>query len=253
MKIIDVYKAKSLIETFGTIKAAKELNISPGTLIKKMRDTKTSYVCKTHLPKFDFNYFEKIDTEDKAYWLGFMFADGFVSIINNIRYSVSIELQNKDKVHLEKFKKSLKSKKSLYYTTSKNTWKIMLFSKKMLNDLIGHGCTERKSLTLEWPKTVPNQLIKHFIRGYFDGDGCLITKKSRIDFTGTKVFLDKISFHFTNIGINYKNPYIGNNGVTSRLVYGSENDILNILDYLYKDATIYLDRKFNLYKKLGKV
>lgn len=114
---------------------------------------------------FNENYFEKIDTEEKAYWLGFIAADGYVHYDD---YYLSIDLAWVDKVHILKFIECVR------YTgatrNKKNTFGVCLYSKKMVLDLIKAGIHTKKSFTVK-PWVGPQKLMPHYWRGVFDGDG----------------------------------------------------------------------------------
>ena len=97
---------------------------------------------------------------------------------------------------------------------------------------------------------IKEDLINHFIRGYFDGDGCLCyTEKTlEVSMIGTYEFLEVVC---DIINIDKKRIYdLNKNKRTSRLVLSSKKDIENFLNYIYKDANIYLDRKYEKYKNL---
>jgi len=158
------------------------------------------------------DFFEIINTEEKAYWLGFMYADGY--ILNKRKhsgYSVGITLTASDISHIEKFKNSLKSTANIstYETkgdfNSKPYCRILIASNKLSNDLIKQGCVTKKSNVLLFPKEnqVPQYLIHHFVRGYIDGDGsisyyCKPNNKINIGLglVGTKELIDGIKSFF---------------------------------------------------------
>lgn len=195
--------------------------------------------------KYNLNrsFFNKIDTEEKAYWLGFLYADGY---IHQSRGEIKIQLANKDIELLEKFNKSLSSNYPiLYYKANAEILypRILITCKELVNDLIKLGCTQAKSHTLNFPtnKQVPKHLIHHFIRGYFDGDGGF--SKSSINFTGRELFLNTIhekmnckSYIYFRIRHPERKNDIGSSTYTG-------TDIKLIYNYLYSNATIYLERK----------
>lgn len=126
------------------------------------------------------DYFEKIDSEDKAYFLGLIYADGCV-----FRNCLKISLQEEDGYILGVLKDKLNyggaiSKVNPKIETShKPQSSLQIGSKKLVSDLNKLGCIARKSLVLEFPtnKQVPRHLIFHFIRGCFDGDGWVFEEK----------------------------------------------------------------------------
>ena len=129
---------------------------------------------------YNENYFKKIDTNEKAYWLGFLYADGCITRFyrNDKLKSMSLELtlQDDDCDHLIKFKEALESNVPIQHRIISNKYKsdrIVINCTSMCRDLIKLGCTPTKSLTLEFPSSdiVPDEYLIDFIRGYFDGDG----------------------------------------------------------------------------------
>lgn len=215
------------------------------------------------------NYFEIIDTEEKAYWLGFIYADGCIMKTKN---SYRISLTQTDKNVLDSFSKSISSSYPIraYISntgfTKKNGEKsryyiIVLNSNKLAIDLINKGCTTKKSLKLKFPteEQVPKHLIHHFIRGYFDGDGCVsITRSTRhyneyssisyyliINISGTKEFLEGIkdNFNFLEKDSNVIHKELRTNTNCYNLKLTSSKRSLLFYDYIYKDSNLYMKRK----------
>ena len=212
------------------------------------------------------DYFEKIDTEWKAYWLGFLYADGTNRIHKNkkknkMEYVVKIGLSSVDINHLYKFKKSLqsdspiKTRKILLDNKNFECCDISICNQKICESLNDLGCTPNKSLTLKFPteKQVPKYLLKHFIRGYFDGDGCVhinkLNKSTVINFVGTKDFLEGIRKVFNeelkipNLTICQKNGQ-----KAYQLSYSGIEEFEKIFEYLYRNSNICLDRKLDKFK-----
>jgi len=125
------------------------------------------------------NYFDVIDTEEKAYFLGLLYADG-CNLFDKNNNVTTISLQEKDVKILERFNYEIKSDRPLEFMyknndNHQNQYRLTMCSEQISTNLSLLGCTPRKSLTLKFPteEQVPNHLIQHFIRGYFDGDGCI--------------------------------------------------------------------------------
>lgn len=242
---------------------ADELGVSPQFILKILNENNI-YIrtLKEQQLKYKANedYFEKIDTEEKAYWLGFIYADG--SISNGTKQnsdSLCIVLHEKDFKHLEKFKKAIgftgevKHYKCYNNPYSKNPsfCRIKITSNKLVKDLIDKGCLRNKSKILKYPSNniVPKHLENHFIRGLIDGDGSIIITKDN-------------DFHFCLIGtyeickgvlkfLNKENLTISNksNNCYQITISGNKQSI-KLLNMIYKDATIYLDRKYEKYLKM---
>lgn len=216
------------------------------------------------LIEFNRDFFRKIDTEEKAYWLGFLYADGSVSLRNK-GGTLEVGLAKIDENHLYKFCDSLGKEQKVATKIVKlgekefESVRLHLCSYEMVTDLINLGCTQNKSLTLEFPSEdkVPNSLIRHFIRGYIEGDGCIGLYYGRIHFSviGTKDFLNGMINTFNenlnDIGVLnlHKQDKRFKNDVTTS-ISKSGDYALKILNYLYEDCTIYLDRKYEKYLEI---
>lgn len=186
------------------------------------------------------NYFDVINTEDRAYWLGFLYADGYVYEAGSI---LEIGLGVKDRHHIEKFlscidcNSPIKERESTIDGKTFISSRVQVCDKTLVNNLSEHGCYQAKSLTLEFPNTVPNDLIHHFIRGYFDGDGSIHGECS-FSIVGTENLLDKCVDHM-NLHHNKKQKC----GKAYEIRYHGRRLCKTIYNYLYKDATVYLERK----------
>jgi hypothetical protein len=193
-------------------------------------------------------YFSKIDNSTKAYWLGFIFADEYLR-----EYQLSIGLSSKDRSHLESFRDSIESTSKItdkiitkvYKGVKKHyeTSSLDLYSIQLYNDLLSYGLHTKKSLTLKPPINLQDEFISHFIRGYFDGDGCISNYKSykKIKILGTKEFLDWINICFYKNGVSYRRIDKQTNKIF-RLQYNTK-DCYKIYDYFYNKSEIHLERK----------
>ena len=209
---------------------------------------------------FDFNYFKIVDAPDKAYFLGFMYADGNVYPKNGL---VQISLEKGDEYILNKFKECIKLSDTLKVikatgetrggiTSKKDLSLFRISSKELCLQLINLGCIPAKSLILKFPteEQVPKEFHSHFIRGVFDGDGCVSLPKNgqcMFSIIGTKDLVNCIQeVLIKECGVNKtiisKSNDSGNNTYT--LCYCGANNLKRIKDYLYKDCEdLYLTRK----------
>ena len=243
-------------------KIQKEFNVN----YKYMREEIKNSGIKlrgNHKYTFDENFFEIINTEEKAYWLGFLYADGGVYTDGYKIHSITIKLSIKDKEHLIKFRNSLNSNHNIKEQTRlskfpNGTEKILtscilrITSIKMFNDLLKCGCIPNKSLILKFPsnKILPCYLLNHFIRGYFDGDGSISISNRNKQFTmlGTQNFLEwvrrilikKCNLSNTSAAVCKKNKIY-------YLHYGGNIQINRIKYFLYKNASVWMDRKKNIF------
>lgn len=236
------------------------LNRSPsaiGLKASRMGLKKYPYYCNYH-------YFDTIDTEEKAYWLGFILADGNVYKSEKTNSGcINIELQYGDINHLRKFNKSLDGNynitdrwRSCSLSNSdkmNHSCQIRIFSIIMYNSLEKFGLTGNKTYTVSFPK-IPEELYRHLLRGYFDADGRFGLSNSRLwvsFITASKNLNDDIIKYIRSKDIciheyNYLNEY-GNIMYVPEIT--SNDDKMKFLDFIYKDASIYLDRKYKKYLK----
>jgi hypothetical protein len=202
---------------------------------------------------FNDDYFETIDTEDKAYFLGLLFADGNVYSARN---RVQITLANEDAYILQAFADCIGYTGKMYIDREKYS-KLILPSKKMCADLTRLGCTPNKSLTLQFPTELPNELMHHFIRGYFDGDGHISRDKKlvnayyHINMTSTEEFIVVLKNILTKNNIDTGNSYkrYKNKEVSAHTVYVKNKSAKNFIDYIYSNATLFLTRKYKIYER----
>ena len=192
--------------------------------------------------------FEKIDTEEKAYWLGFLYADGSVGSKED---KLELGLAEKDLKHIEKFKTFMNINNKISYREKTKSYRMSFRSAKCKQDLINKGCVPKKSLILNFPNEnqVPKYLIRHFIRGYFDGDGWFTNTEKcfQLGIIGTENFINGFLDSIENIDKKNKIFDVHREDGAKRYVFGAYNDVLNFLNWIYKDSNIYLDRKYASY------
>lgn len=215
-------------------------------------------------PKYTVNedVFNNIDNEYKAYFLGLLYADGY----NNETYnSVSLYLQESDKHIIDSFKSFLESDYPIHtqkqhgYGT-KNLCGIRLTNKQISKRLAQLGCFARKSLTKRFPTEdqVPKYLLKHFIRGYYDGNGgCTLYKTGKriqayMNITSSEYFCEELGkFFIENLNINSQTrsrfPLWS---LSKTIIISGLQQTFRLLDWLYKDSTIYLERKYQKFLKI---
>lgn len=199
-----------------------------------------------HSRKYAINqyYFDIIDTEEKAYFLGFLYADG-CNHKNNTK--VSMFLKEEDKNILIKLNNLLQPSKPLTYRKREigtPQWGIQISNKRISDKLSELGCIPNKTFNLNFPNEnqIPNNLIIHFIRGYFDGDGWL--GKKDISITSCITFCSQLSM-FLYKTYNIETKYKIKNKVIE--LYFSRKDVKLFLNLLYKNSNIYLERKYQRY------
>ena len=220
-------------------------------LLKLNNIKKKSKVVKYN---FDEDYFESIDTEDKAYFLGFIVADGSVSSISNV-----IQITQKEPDILYEFKKYINSDGCIFTSKKRNISSFSVSSAKTKNDLEKLGIHSNKTMVVKYP-TISDNLQNHFMRGVFDGDGCITLRTDKRDnqqrgqvnicsgsYDFIKEYYDKLVKYCNLSG---KNKIRCPKETYYVVDWGSLSDVENIYDFLYKDASVFLKRKKETFDKV---
>lgn len=238
-----------------TYKEMSKLELFTGLTDKQIR-TKAATMGLRKQRQFNKQYFKSINDSNKAYWLGFIYADGYITHSNEL----GIELQYSDKEHLEKLNELIggvhkvtrrkRSQKFNGYEYVSDLASLRIFSVDIVSDLLNNGIDFNKTKSSLFPK-VDEKLFFQFLRGFMDGDGCIhINKKNRVvvSFTNSNVeFLNYISDEvYRQIGVRghiYKEKEL-----KYRLQYLKKSDTKKLLDKIYEDKLCCkLDRKYDKY------
>lgn len=255
----DLEKSIALYQTgLSTLKVRDITGITISRLASHLKKRGLTRSNKLNSRKYYVNhdFFEKIDTDRKAYWLGLLYADGYVSNRKTQR-CVGLSLHESDKHLVEQLRDDLQSNYPVKTYTADTEYgptvysRLIMTSDKMFNDLVAHGMTEHKSLTLTFPN-ISDDLRHHFIRGYFDGDGSFSKSHDgyAVKICGTQEFLQTVnaSFGFSERLLSKRHNTDTN---TYALEICGRLQVIAIGDYMYKDSTIHLDRKHQRYLSLS--
>lgn len=217
---------------------------------------------------FNKDFFKNWSCE-MAYVLGLVYADGAIEDVRKSSRTCYLTISSNDKSLLEQVKKALSSEHNIYsrkprivkFTSGKSylckeSFNIIIGNKSVFDDLINLGLTPRKSLCMKFPE-IPPEYFCYFLRGYFDGDGCVMIKTPKNQFakgviivftSGCKIFLETLSEKLHScLDIKLKSVY--NNGGSFNLVYRKGSG-LRILSFMYNnlEKAPFLDRKYAIYK-----
>lgn len=215
---------------------------------------------------YNESFFDVIDTEQKSYWLGFLYADAWISDYG--QYTCQLSLNTKDRKHVEKFQNIICPEKPIIDSEIKKTNRIYYSSsykfsnKHIVTQLINKGCVPNKSLILEFPNRdiLPDNLVRHFIRGYVDGDGTIASYPKGKSFSlyfgvvGTLNFLSAMQDIFDREIESYTKVKLQQRAKTKALALqkAGKASTFDIMKFLYNDATVYLDRKYNKFLEIKK-
>lgn len=227
--------------------------------------------CGCLLKRYDLdeNYFDNIDTQEKAYILGMFSAD---AAITYKPYNVKLELKSDDEDILQKIKNAMNYNFDIKHYKNKcrtenynyicNTSRLNITNKNIVLKLADYGIVPRKSNILNFDfNKIPKEYHSHYLRGLWDGDGTISFNTSRktpqptMNLTSSTIMIENIVMLLNkNFTIN---PYLynrrENNVNNTTMIVGKQQDIKNLLDFLYKGATIYLDRKYEKYIECKKL
>lgn len=209
----------------------------------------------------DENYFDVIDTPNKAYILGFLYADGAnTSNYDRPRYCVSICLKQDDYKILEAIRDEIGYSEApikLKQYGKTPTAKLDICNKHIVLRLHELGIIPNKTFTIKFPEWLSQNLYSHFIRGYFDGDGCLThgtirrgKTQAAISIAGTSDFcysLSDIIEHECGVTAHVNNTGGNCNPLIKVLTAHGNIKCKKILDYIYRDADLKLERKYQKY------
>jgi hypothetical protein len=250
-KIIKFYYENKYMD-FNDIRTL--FNLSKRTLPKILKEANINTKLKNRYVIKNENYFHNIDIEFKAYILGFIYADGFVGVNNDFCIGLSDKYDDNLKI-LKRLKNELQTDLKIKHSISKDGYGSYIFkfsNKKIVSDLKLHGVFTCKSLTMEDLPILEQNLMHHFIRGYFDGDGTICTYYDNYDnrqryvmeILGTPIFLNKMHSHICNSCNIYKTK-LKNNRVNNlaSICHKGIKQLIKIREYLYNDATIFITYK----------
>ncbi len=205
------------------------------------------------------DYFASINSEEKAYWLGFISADGCIGDYDPYgigQLKLVVTLNDKDFSHLFKLQKALNSSHTLTPVKT-NLHELSIVSHQLCTDLINLGVTPRKSLTLQACRNLPSELYRHYYRGLVDGDGWLCRTTLHhypdIGLCGSKDIVT--SFNNWIVETLSITPVIVRELPEAMATFSIEysgRKAIQIIRLLYKESSIYLDRKHNLAKEMMK-
>lgn len=257
------------LKGISSTKIGVEFGIHHKTISKILNERNIKINQSSSVRKYNINenYFDLIDTDNKAYILGLLYADGYNS---ESKKMIRLQLQERDKEILEKIKNELNYNGPLKYIkredkiasngyTSKNMYCLEIYNAHISKALSNLGLVQNKSLILKFPYHLSDLFYSHFIRGYFDGDGSFCHRynekygfRDLISFTSTQDFCERIK----EIINQYSKAKGGgiydaacHNGKTKVLSFSGANQCRYILDWFYQNADLYINRKYNLYLK----
>ena len=224
---------------------------------------------------FNTEYFNNINTADKAYWLGFIWSDGYIAKRDrgkHFEYNLKIALKESDYHHLEKFVKNINGNYPIHFydstgfknqETKSRECRIFITNKKVVSYLYEDlGIIPRRTNPNKLIEIIPENLHKYFILGVFDADGSFSAyqkdtygEKLNVAFGGSIQLLNFIQRHLIEKEIikdscrKLTQRHENKDGDWKTLSFSGKVQGMKILNYLY-NSPIYLDRKYQKYLDL---
>lgn len=258
-EICDFYLSRPMsLKTVG-----EHFNLSNPTISKILKDIPKYPKARINNPNLNERFFESIDSEEKAYFLGLLISDGNVykeDSTANRQSSISITLDLEDEYMLNEFKQVLNSNTSIS-KDGRGCGQIAVRSNLMAQDLSKYGVVPRKSFHTYLPKEIPDNLMNHLIRGIFDGDGNITAKLSKnnkylhsFGFCGTHELMQNISDYITPILSLKQKPsvYDYKDKNLSEIKICNKDDMYKFGEWLYQNGNIFLIRKKETYLEFKK-
>lgn len=216
------------------------INSSTFNYILSLNDiTKRNLEVSHRVYTMNYSYFKTIDTHAKAYWLGWLYSDGYIRKSSN---TVQLSLQNRDIEVLLAFRVALSATHPIKYNTQNSKY-FRVRAKEMVDDLYKLGCYQAKSLTLTFPtrEQVSEEFLNSFMLGHFDGDGSI--SGNHFSVIGARKFIESYQQELmSHCQLNQtKLTHTPNNIAT--LHYGGRVQVRRIAAFLLKDYKFSLKRK----------
>lgn len=251
------YILNSYKEGKGTNALSLEFKVTQKVIKRILEENGIEIRFPTKLKKVNENFFDNIDSEAKAYFLGWMFADGCVMDRSYRTRRMIISIQEGDIGALEEFKKQLEFEGKIEIKRRLNRpahhkaqASITISSDKLCLDLMKWGCVPRKSLILEWPKNLPEEFERAMLLGIFDGDGSVHSSFNKttgmesfqFDIYGSKSICGNANRIIAKV-LNSPETKLLQRGNIWMFTRSGNQNIRKIYEWLYKDANFFLHRK----------
>ena len=251
----EIEKVKQIINNHGSIREASRIIGRDQTIIKRIiQDNNLIYDYRPYNKNLKHDFFDIIDSQEKAWLLGFLFTDGSVRKVGN-SYQIRLSIQLKDEEIINKIKNWLNIDGKTHYDKRENKecCGIEFASKNIFDKIKKYGIIPNKTYETKqlYIEKIPLKYQKAYVRGLFDGDGGLSftgVNDVAVDFTShyyqiVEQFQSYIDEHISKEQHNK----ITTNSSKSRCVWRGRLQVLKILDWLYEDATVFLKRKYDKY------
>lgn len=263
LSLISENEKENIIEEYlndiSAIKLSKKYNIKESAIrllfiYKKIKKTNNNWRQKNRKYIFDQNIFEECNTSEKAYWIGYLMADGTITKSGIKISSSDVEIHDKflNFIGNSNIPRSKSHNSNTCYNTN-------ICSKKIIKDCEKYGLINNKTFRT-CIKNISSKYLSHFIRGYFDGDGHIYVRKNNryancgITSSSTKIIEQIVKILYDNniIKSKIKNYVYNRKYKISCFTISIDNrlEIQKFYKFIYNNATIFLQRKWQEFQKI---
>lgn len=235
----------------SSLSLAKHFNVSQSTIIKTLgKKTKLRGNVKYHL---NDSWLNKIDSSEKAYFLGFSFGDGNIyKPKGKNTYRFTLEIKESDKNILEEFNRLLEYTKPLVIRSRNSKWEktasLIIYNQRICENLLRFGIVPNKTFSDLSPK-INDDLLNHFVRGLFDSDGHI--GKFCCSFLSGNNTCSLLEYFFSQNNIKFTKTKRDYNAPLFEFKVYSKKNLIKLRELLYLDAKIFLKRKYNDFKNIS--
>lgn len=219
---------------------SEELNVTLKTVTNYINRTGVYPKSAKRKPNLDEHFFDRIDTEEKAYILGFICADGYV---DSGKRNLCLNISRKDIDILYKIKRAMLCGNAITKSSTANCVRLNMSSRYLVETISKYGVVPSKTHSMTFPD-IEEKMYRHFFRGYCDGDGCVHLRQVFI-VIGSEYFFSGFTHYLSNLF--HKDISYSYNGSYYVVVFSRKD--LDIVRWMYDDSSIYLDRKYESYKQ----
>lgn len=259
-KIVEQEDIDSIIKMYvedrlSTSAIGSKFLVSDSTISSLLKREGINVTRRRSKTNIDSNYFKEIDSQEKAYFFGLILSDGLITKTSRGTDSFSLSLDVRDSYILNELSVSLCGTSKLVSCKDRSAKGLkgvatIKFSDKIFTDhLLRHAALEGQPFRTKMPE-LSDDLMHHFIRGYFDGDGCVYLKRESVmgfSFSGSWLYVPFIRDHLYSIGLFQTEYKIIDRGIFCSFHFSKRALTLEFYNYLYLDSTIHMHNKKSIF------
>lgn len=250
------------LECRNKAEVERKLHVNTKTITNILKENDIEELTQSQVRQkysIDETYFDVLDTAEKCYYFGLLMADGYLNEKTN---TLTLALQIRDIDIIRKFNDAIGSNRPIKikkYSLQNSNWSdqavLYITNEHIRGSLVKNGLRQNKSLTVEFPQSVPEKFYPAFILGYQDGDGHYSSnpKDKRVNFVGTEQFCLRVRSIVKDL-LNINSSIMYSHGEKEKptrvFQIAGNNQVKKYLDWLYDNTPVHLERKYKIYLEL---